>query len=272
MLQLPEKIRSAFTGVEFAFIQTSGHLNDMLTDIATENTVIIDSKGLCGIVGKSIGNSCNAPIGCLESLFCIHGECKCDHECDYWMGSACTKEGKECADQEITKDGKYTIFPNGNNKPVLVYSVGDIFKRHPFLTKSGYEPELANNAIETYIFKTKFEIDNFTIQKAHDNLTTLNRKAISSLKRNKKIVIRKADKNNTTVIWDKTEYTNEGLSQLSSATHFTEIAKLNIIETNQKINNIIFEMHKKGVMDEITFKYLSAKRDLKPGRFAQIGS
>ncbi|CAG2219956.1 unnamed protein product [Mytilus edulis] len=146
------------------------------------------------------------------------------------------------------------------------FDKGDIFKRHPFLTKSGYKPELANNAIETYIFKTKVEIDNITINKAHDNLTTLERKAISSLKRNEKIVIRKADKNNTTVIWDKTEYINEGLRQLSSATHFMEIAKLNIIETNQKINTIIFEMHRKGVMDEITFKYLSAKRDLKPGR------
>ncbi|CAC5422542.1 unnamed protein product [Mytilus coruscus] len=140
------------------------------------------------------------------------------------------------------------------------FDKGDIFKRHPFLTKSGYEPELANNVIETYIFKTKIEIDNLTIQKAHDNLTPLERKAISSLKRNKKIVIRKADENNTTVIWDKTEYINEGLRQLSSATHFIEIAKLNIIETNQKINNIIFEMHRKGVMDEITFRYLSAKR------------
>ncbi|CAG2219945.1 unnamed protein product [Mytilus edulis] len=146
------------------------------------------------------------------------------------------------------------------------FDKGDIFKRHPFLTKSGYKPELANNAIETYIFKTKVEIDNITINKAHDNLTTLERKAISSLKRNEKIVIRKADKNNTTVIWDKTEYINEGLRQLSSATHFMEIANLNIIETNQKINTIIFEMHRKGVMDEITFKYLSAKRDLKPGR------
>ncbi|CAC5423267.1 unnamed protein product [Mytilus coruscus] len=45
-----------------------------------------------------------------------------------------------------------------------------------------------------------------------------------------------------------------------------EIEKLNIIEANQKINNIIFEMHRKGVMDDITFKYLSAKRNLKPGR------
>ncbi|CAC5422951.1 unnamed protein product [Mytilus coruscus] len=54
--------------------------------------------------------------------------------------------------------------------------------------------------------------------------------------------------------------------QLSSATHFMKIEKLDIIETNQKINNIIFEMHRKRVMDDITFKYLSAKRDLKPGR------
>ncbi|CAG2210454.1 unnamed protein product [Mytilus edulis] len=66
------------------------------------------------------------------------------------------------------------------------FDKGDIFKRHPFLTKSGYKPELANNAIETYIFKTKVEIDNITINKAHDNLTTLERKAISSLKRNEK--------------------------------------------------------------------------------------
>lgn len=43
------------------------------------------------ITAKSINNNCNATFECLDSLYCIHGKCKCDHEFDYWMGSACTK-------------------------------------------------------------------------------------------------------------------------------------------------------------------------------------
>lgn len=43
------------------------------------------------ITGKSINLTCNASSECLESLICIHGECKCDQAFEYWTGSACTQ-------------------------------------------------------------------------------------------------------------------------------------------------------------------------------------
>ncbi|VDI03422.1 Hypothetical predicted protein [Mytilus galloprovincialis] len=110
---------------------------------------------------KSINLTCNASSECLESLICIHGECKCDQAFEYWTGSACTQrngfnstctsseecethfrchdkkcvcaaiseywsgyhclKGRECVDLEITTDGVYTIYPNGNNQPVQVF-------------------------------------------------------------------------------------------------------------------------------------------------------
>ena len=81
-----------------------------------------------------------------------------------------------------------------------------------------------------------------------------------------RFIIRKADKNNTTVIWDKLEYIKEGMRQLSSATHFKEIDQLHITETHKKINCIIHKMHGEGCIDNITFKYLTSKKIMKPGR------
>lgn len=43
------------------------------------------------ITGKSINITCNASSECLESLICIHGECKCDQAFEYWTGAACTQ-------------------------------------------------------------------------------------------------------------------------------------------------------------------------------------
>ncbi|CAC5402101.1 unnamed protein product [Mytilus coruscus] len=61
MLQLPETIRSAFTGDEFAFKQTPGHFNGMWTDMATEKNILKDSKGSGGIVATEQRETISKP-------------------------------------------------------------------------------------------------------------------------------------------------------------------------------------------------------------------
>ena len=103
------------------------------------------------------------------------------------------------------------------------FDEGNDYKYHPFLTSSGYKPCPANNSLENYIFQTRLEIDNLKIVHSKDNLNKDERAALHSIKSNRNFVLRRADKNNCTVIWDKNEYIKEAYRQLSSQVHYEEI-------------------------------------------------
>ena len=51
ILDLHQDVKSAFESGQFAIRQKSGKFNGVWSDMATEKTVIIDSKGRGGIVG-----------------------------------------------------------------------------------------------------------------------------------------------------------------------------------------------------------------------------
>ena len=57
--------------------------------------------------------------------------------------------------------------------------------------KSSYRPQLANNAIETYIFQTKMEIDEFKLPKNYNNLNNQEWHALQSLRKRPDITIKK---------------------------------------------------------------------------------
>lgn len=94
---------------------------------------------------------------------------------------------------------------NGNYKPL-----------HPFYVKSVYTPQFANNAIETYIFQTKMEIDNLKFSTHYSNLSKNEWNALKSLRKRADIVIKKADKNNNIVILKSDTYISQGLMHIDS--------------------------------------------------------
>ncbi|CAC5370332.1 unnamed protein product [Mytilus coruscus] len=101
--------------------------------------------------------------------------------------------------------------------------------------KSGYTPIFANIAIESYIFATKIELGRIYFTKFRDILTKPERMALLSLKQNKEIVIKRADKNSSTVILDKKNYVEQALAQLNDGIHNEQIA----ISHSTEIYNLI---------------------------------
>ncbi|CAC5407981.1 unnamed protein product [Mytilus coruscus] len=101
-------------------------------------------------------------------------------------------------------------------------------------------------AIENYIFATKIELGRIHLEKFKDNLTKSERMALQSLKQNKEIVIKKADKNSSTLILDKKNYIEQALSQLNDGihVHYEQIARshcteiYNLIESKVKILHV----------------------------------
>lgn len=74
---------------------------------------------------------------------------------------------------------------------------------HPFRKPSGYKRPLTGHALEQYIDKTKLELSSIPIKTTRNNTFILEREALTSLRNNSNIVIKKADKSNTIVIIDK---------------------------------------------------------------------
>ena len=63
--------------------------------------------------------------------------------------------------------------------------------------------------------ETKLELASAVFRPQFDNISANERNAISALKRNSKINLKKADKGTTTVILDTAQKIDEGLQQLS---------------------------------------------------------
>ncbi|VDI30986.1 Hypothetical predicted protein [Mytilus galloprovincialis] len=138
----------------------------------------------------------------------------------------------------------------------LFYGNENVINNHPFTMKSGYTPNLANTAIENYIFATKIELGRIHLHKFKDNLTKSERMALQSLKQNKEIVIKKADKNSSTVILDKKNYIEQALSQLNDGIHYEQIAISHCTEIYNLIESKVKILHEQSHIDDISLRYL----------------
>jgi hypothetical protein len=82
-------------------------------------------------------------------------------------------------------------------------------KLHPFYKKTGYEPEFSCHTLENYINLTQFELSYLPVRKFRDNISKKERQGINNLKRNKQLIIKKANKNGNVVVLDKDNYLSE---------------------------------------------------------------
>jgi hypothetical protein len=86
---------------------------------------------------------------------------------------------------------------------------------HPFHVKSTWQPlPQPSVALETYLELTKTELSDVVFLTPADNLSGGERQALKSLKANKDLNLKKADKGTTTVIYDTITKIKEGTDQV----------------------------------------------------------
>ena len=68
---------------------------------------------------------------------------------------------------------------------------------HPFKSRTGYTPPPACGVLENYIYKTRHELPSLQVRKFRDNLNAMERVSISSLKKDKDIIIKNLTKATT---------------------------------------------------------------------------
>ena len=87
---------------------------------------------------------------------------------------------------------------------------------HPFYVKSNWEPPVQKSvALESYLEEIKTQLAQIPITKPEHNLPLNERKAITELKNNSEINIKRADKGTTTVIM----YKQVGLTRRQKQLH-----------------------------------------------------
>lgn len=125
-----------------------------------------------------------------------------------------------------------------------------------FKKKSSFSPLTSgSNNLENYLFATKLELAKLKFGKRH-NLSKSEAIALKTLKCNKDIVIRKADKGNTIVILNRDDYITEGHKQLHNGIHYEKIEKIDLERTYIEVRNHVSYMYLHKEIDKNTHDYL----------------
>lgn len=87
---------------------------------------------------------------------------------------------------------------------------------HPFHVNSDWIPPIQKSvALKSYLESVKIQLAEIKPSKTKNNLSRNEHKALTELKNNTEIVIKKADKGTTTVIMNKPNSTIESTTNLS---------------------------------------------------------
>lgn len=88
------------------------------------------------------------------------------------------------------------------------------------------------------------------------NLTTSEERALSSLKKNKKIVVKPADKGNAVVIMSRNDYIWEGMRQLENTEHYRPLVEPIYPHTQIEVKEILEEMYENKIINSKQKEYL----------------
>ena len=130
---------------------------------------------------------------------------------------------------------------------------------HPFYVRSNWKPPVQPSVtLETYLEETKLRLAEIRVMQPKQNLQCDERKAFRTLRENKEINIKKADKGTTTVIMRKTDKITEGQTQLNVREHYQPLETPMVEQTSSlKVKRLISELYREQKIDDMTFKWLS---------------
>ena len=154
----------------------------------------------------------------------------------------------------------FLIDPNQCSEPETIPSGGP-FEHRSFKLKSTFNPvgpfqlESMFHSIEQDLHRQKYK------QPRKKNLTKEEYKAIKSLKNNRNIIIKPADKGSAVVILDKEYYINEGQRQLNDTKFYEKTTSNHTGEVINRINLHIHNMLQRGEISQNTCNYLTTDND-----------
>ena len=108
---------------------------------------------------------------------------------------------------------------------------------HPFYVKSDWNPPVQPSvALESYLKEVKSQL-------AKNNLSCKEHEALTELKQNTDINLKKADKGSTTVVRNKTDEIREGQIQMDDKHNHRPLSEPMVKETHSNVLRLITDIH-----------------------------
>ena len=128
---------------------------------------------------------------------------------------------------------------------------------HPFYMKSNWNPPVQKSvALESYLDKVKLSLAKINLTKPKNNLLARERVALDTLRSDKQINLKKADKGTSTVIMNREDKINKGQIQLNVTEHYRPLETPMVEETDKRVEELINELYQGNYIDEMTKKWL----------------
>ena len=137
-----------------------------------------------------------------------------------------------------------------------------------FKPKSTFNPRKVDASIEIYLSRLEEELENISnnYKSGFNNLTSDERKALYSLKNDKSIIIKGADKGSAVIVWDREDYIKEADSQLGDASVYEEITADPLPALKRVIQSSLRKIKDRREISQKTLDYFMVNNP-KLGRF-----
>ncbi|PJE77741.1 hypothetical protein CI610_03331 [invertebrate metagenome] len=159
--------------------------------------------------------------------------------------------------KDLGRKLKITHFFNGKSKSAESKKFVDKSQWNP--PESAIPSNIQNSVKD--IFK---DLSKITVSKEQPNLNLAEKKAITSLKNDQSIVIKKADKGSATVILDRADYIWEVERQLNNPKHYRQLDSPIYPKTSAELSNIIHRLGRSKHLTPKQVTYLNPKENPKP--------
>ena len=129
-----------------------------------------------------------------------------------------------------------------------------------FRTKSSWNPPKGHPNLELFLSEVEKELFSCTSKKlGYSNLSTEEWKAMHSLADDRSIVIKKADKGSSVVVWDRNDYVMEAEIQLSDANVYKDVSfNEKMLQDLVGTSNKLFQnLKSKGKISDKQLKYFT---------------
>ena len=118
---------------------------------------------------------------------------------------------------------------------------------HPFYVKSDWNPPVQPSvALESYLEEVKSQLAEIKITKPKNNLSRKEHEALTELKQNTDINLKKADKGSTTVVMNKTDKIREGQIQIEDKHNYRPLSEPMVKETHSKVLRLITDLQREN--------------------------
>jgi len=113
---------------------------------------------------------------------------------------------------------------------------GEDNEPHPFHVKSNWIPPVQPSvALESYLEEVKVLLAEIQLKKPKDNISNAERRALKTLRENRNINLKKADKGTRTVVLNTEDKVQEGQIQLNNVEHYRPLESPMALETSLRV-------------------------------------